>query len=292
VSVQSNANQYVQVLRTTPQMNFSTTGPDTLPGSSFLRWMLTTYSEFKRPPLSFAKDGIFEFKVALKKAISQAERYIFIADQAFSGIEIMDWINARIKQKPDLKVILLHGADPADPPSGFLYEAINKHLVADIKPVFEDFDFAVPNIAFYVWNQTVVHSKVTIIDDKWCAIGSANCMRRSLYTDMELSISILDSVAPSFVKKFRRDLWLRYCGILPKDKAATVLFDLEEDKRKEFLDLDIALGIWNSKWANQQPSVKLLQKIQTKVVPFTEAPTIAFNQEKYDLEDADSRMKF
>lgn len=292
VSVQSNATQYVQVLRTTPQMNFSTTGPETLPGSSFLRWMLTTYSEFKRPPLSFAKDGLFEFKVALKKAISQAERYIFIADQGFYGMEIMDWINARIKQKPDLKVILLYGADPADPPSGFLHEAINNHLVGDLKPVFDDFDFLVPNIGFFTWDQTVVHSKVTIIDDKWCAIGSANCMRRSLYTDMELSISILDPVAPSFVKKFRRDLWLRYCGILPRDKAATLLFDPEEDKRKEFLDLDIALGIWKAKWATQQPSVQLLKTIQPKIAPFTDAPKIAFSQEKYDIEDADSRMKF
>ena len=260
----NTGRQYVQVLRTIPQMNFTLTATDrgrflvpddfepikfgirghrikigpremAIPAGLFAGMQ----SSYSRPPVSFAPNGCFEFKVALKQAISAADDYIFIADQSLYALEVMDWIGSRISHKPRLKVILLFGADPADPPNSFLAEAINEHLLKS--GVEHDLNDKQPAyIVFHEWTGNAVHCKVTIIDDIWCAIGSANCMRRSLYTDIELSVAVLEpktdsdklpmtsaeeanpaahgKLAPSFVQGFRRDLWAHYCGI-PLDPA-------------------------------------------------------------------------
>ncbi len=57
----------------------------------------------------------------------------------------------------------------------------------------------------------VVHSKATIIDDHWLFVGSANCMRRSLYTDGEISVGVLDK-HDTLAKQARIDLWGGHFG--------------------------------------------------------------------------------
>lgn len=284
-AVSSNAGQRVQVLRTVPQMNFSMTGPPQLGKNPLYRFLISSLGGFKKPTLTFAREGLFEFKVALKKAIAGAQRYVFIADQAFSGMEIMDWLNARLKANPNLKVILLHGADPADPPSGAMAEAINKHLLPGLEL---DFTTMEPRgVAFYNWSGVVVHSKVTIVDDLWCAVGSANCMRRSLYTDMELSVSVVDGDVPTFPQRLRRDLWARYCGIPLRGEPSFFSYDKELD---DLLDLDKALGIWDNRWGARPSGVKLHKAVVPYVLPMI--PKVPFSQTNYDLEDPDSRMEF
>ncbi|MEV5750747.1 phospholipase D family protein [Actinoallomurus sp. NPDC052308] len=284
----SNADQYVQVLRTVPQMNFSTAGPPQLADNRVLRWLLANLGGFKRPPLSFATAGIFEFKVALKKAIENAERYVFIADQAFQSQEIMDWLNARLRKRPSLRVILLYGADPADPPSGLFAEAINNHLVKDDVGL-DRTGLGLPvGVACYGWPGVVVHSKVTIVDDVWCAVGSANCMRRSLYTDIELSVGVVDATDVTFAQRLRRDLWARYCGIpLPQDGD---LMDFYENERTALLDINKALGIWDTDWDARPNGVSLRSSIKRFALPV--AVTIPFSQQAYDDQDPDSRTTF
>ncbi|HEY5814451.1 MAG TPA: phospholipase D-like domain-containing protein [Terrimicrobiaceae bacterium] len=329
--------QCVQVLRTIPKMNFTLTArergnllvPDTfrpikfgirghrikigkrelaIPAGAFAG----IQSAYNRQPLSFAPDGCFEFKVALKQAISAAEEYIFIADQALYALEVMDWISARISHKPNLKVIFLFGADPADPPNDFLSEAMNEHLLKPLWISRNQVDKQPTHVVFYEWTGNAVHCKVTIIDDVWCAIGSANCMRRSLYTDIELSVAILEpktdsdslprsaveeanpaahgKVAPSFVQRFRRDLWAHYCGIS---------LDVNERSEKqsasytELLSLRQALQPWNPvHWrALLKYPVSLRPEISRQNLnPF---PTSGvFKQMDYDRKDPDSRKPF
>ncbi len=52
----------------------------------------------------------------------------------------------------------------------------------------------------------VVHSKVTLIDDTWAMIGSANVARRSLYTDWEHCVSFIDEGGDR-VRRFQGRLW-------------------------------------------------------------------------------------
>lgn len=308
--------QYVQVLRTIPQMNFTLSARDRgqiLDPATPANWdMLGTaaiFLGFVKPPISFAPDGMFEFKVALKQAISQAERYIFIADQSFSSFEVMKWIADRMRSKPDLKVILLHGADPTDPPSSLMAKAINDFLMPGL-PL--DGGGRIKNAVFYQWNSNVVHPKVTIIDDTWCAIGSANCMRRSLYTDIELSVGIIEEpvakaqlpasaaeeaklpkgkLAPSFVQDFRRRLWGHYCGI-PLDPAARS--SLQKSHATALLQIEKALAIWRPAWGT--PTARLALRpgiVEKELRPAAPFPLASpFSVPEQNLLDADSRNPY
>ncbi len=112
----AKGKHHVQSLRTVPQFKY--------------RWY-NCLPENKK--ISFAKDGIFEVKTALRNAILSASTYIYIEDQAFWSWEIMMWVRAAIKPRPNLRVILLTpgGADPNDPQfsDALLCNAINHGLL-------------------------------------------------------------------------------------------------------------------------------------------------------------------
>jgi phosphatidylserine/phosphatidylglycerophosphate/cardiolipin synthase-like enzyme len=247
----------VQVLRTAPQFNFAFGSTSAVP----ISWYERLGSGFKRPVLSFAPNGIFEFRAALRKAIANANDFIYVEDQGFQSQEIMDWINARLKAKPELKAIFVHGADPADPPSNLTDAAVNDHLAPGI---------AAPaaQVAFYErTDQTVIHAKTWIIDDVFAIIGSANFFRRSLYSDGEMSVGVADETAGpgGFVPKYRADLWGEHCGVVGAGAAA-------------FLDLAQAITIWDPGWkvygaaAAGVPPGALSAVFQRKDLPFTAGP--------------------
>ena len=56
-----------------------------------------------------------------------------------------------------------------------------------------------------------VHSKATIVDDRWATIGSANLNSRGMSHDAELNLSILDS---DFARALRMMLWAEHLGSL------------------------------------------------------------------------------
>jgi phosphatidylserine/phosphatidylglycerophosphate/cardiolipin synthase-like enzyme len=77
-----------------------------------------------------------------------------------------------------------------------------------------------------------VHSKTTLVDDHWAIVGSANCMRRSLYTDWEHSVVFVDEDDEA-VKEYRKDLWAFHFG---------------ENDPDTFDDLDESLYRWDDAW--------------------------------------------
>jgi phosphatidylserine/phosphatidylglycerophosphate/cardiolipin synthase-like enzyme len=282
----------VQVLRTLPQMNFTVTGPEWLPVNPVARTLLAQFSAAMKPAISFAPHGCFEFKVALRKAIFAAERYIFIADQAFSSEEIMDWICQRLVAVPTLKVILLHGRDPADPPSGDMTEMVNHHLIPGVPPDLLGSASGIRNLGFFTWANHAVHCKVTIIDDVFAIVGSANSMRRSLYTDVELSVAILDSADTGVVRKLRRDLWAHYCAItIAQPLEQCTLIDPNPLGYSELHDLNGALGIWDPHWG----TIPLQHAVRDPSITAAALPlpvTIAFSADAHNMTDSDSRDKF
>lgn len=194
VSSNSTSRMHVQGARTLPRYNFTVTGSiGGMPQNS---------------SLSYAPSGLFEVKQVWEKAINAAESYIYIEDQGFSSREVMDWVNAALKAKPSLKVVLLTGqGDPGLQPSRVEQKlfaiAIANHLctglsAADLK-----------RVGLFSHRGKVVHSKTTIVDDQWALIGSANAMRRSLYTDFEHSIAYMDEESAA-IARYREQLWGTY----------------------------------------------------------------------------------
>src|SRR5207248_6602580 len=148
----------------------------------------------------------------MRKAIAGAQRFIYCEDQAFYSAPVMQFIADRLNgPAPRPKVILVHGPDRSDPPSTFT-GPLRNWLFAAVGPTVAN-----DQIAYYEHSAWTIHAKVTIIDDVWAMVGSANSMRRSLYTDGEVSVAVIDEAAASdppagFARDLRVRLRLEHCG--------------------------------------------------------------------------------
>jgi phosphatidylserine/phosphatidylglycerophosphate/cardiolipin synthase-like enzyme len=193
-----------QSLRTVPQFNFPA----------------ITLIAPKNKPVSFAPSGAFEVRLAWERAISGADRYIYLEDQGFTATEVFDWINDRVKKAPDLRVlVLLGGNDPTTgtpgPQMAAMQLAIDDHLLAGLTPAQKD------RVGVFGYWRKFVHAKTTIVDDAWALIGSANCMRRSLYTDFEHCVGFFDESGVA-VPAYRRALWAKHLGSNIADRDAAI----------------------------------------------------------------------
>lgn len=250
----ASGSEKIQLLRTIPKIGISA------PSSTLPTNLINAFS-----PISFAQEGIFEFRVALKKAISQATKYIYIEDQGLCAWEAFKWINQRIISQPDLKVVLFVGNDPADTKTNLSPNSINGCLLKNLTP--EQIS------RIYCWSPPfTVHSKIVIIDDKWASIGSANFFQRSLYTDGELSIGLVSDVSDtesqfSFAGQLRVQLILEY---LETDRGFNP-FDFTE----ELYDLDKWSQVWNGTHASDQ----LLSEFTRVSLPIMDVPPISAKED-------------
>jgi len=319
-----------------------------------------------------APNGLFEVQAAWHNAISKAETYIYMEDQSLWSVDVMSWINARLKEPggANVKVILIAPGkvDPNDPKfetNMYYDESINKGLLGglsgdqldnvhlfkrwapttttspfEVQLQAEQGGFAqlltpiqpreeIPQDALAGWfivandqlfpvvanPQTLkdqnlilcvqvptgqaapdgtvtlritpgitVHSKTTIVDDKWAIIGSANCMRRSLYTDWEHAIGFIDENGDLAVRDYRTSLWNEL--FLHGNPA-----DLN--------DIQVALHAWDPAWGDSRGTISLPERqpgdpgppiLQKITLPLAFTPIDDDHKEEYDvMNDADSR---
>ncbi|MFD0689159.1 phospholipase D family protein [Actinomadura fibrosa] len=246
---------HVQSLRTVPRFNYKT---------------INLLPENKK--ISFAPDGLFEVRSAWFNAVLTAERYVYIEDQGFWSVEIMIWLNQALKARDDLKVILVCGAtDPNDP-----------HFppyanVALFKGLLHDLNAQQRGRVRAFSRDVIVHTKSTIVDDHWAVIGSANAFRRSLYSDVEHAVGLLDE-EDLLVQQYRVRLWSDAFGLLaPADQ-------------QKIADIDQALNVWNSAWGTPGSGVVLPSAVIPVPLPSTPTVLSEKDQDKYDrYADVDSR---
>lgn len=122
----TGSKHHVQSVRTVPKFNYSWS--NCLP---------------ENVPITFAPDGIFEYKLAWRKALKAAESYIYMEDQSYWSKDILGWANEAIKARPALRVILLMSgaADPNDAAfddAAYLTESINHGLLEGLTPAQRD----------------------------------------------------------------------------------------------------------------------------------------------------------
>jgi phosphatidylserine/phosphatidylglycerophosphate/cardiolipin synthase-like enzyme len=250
----TSGNHYVQSLRTIPKIKSST--------SSLIR------SE----PISFDVEGqgVFQMKLAWRKAILAAEKYIYIEFAQLWSQDVMQWIKETIRNPShlDLKVILVTGKerDPGDPIVAYFQAAVYKALLPGLLTSHID------RIRLFKRQGKFIHAKTMLIDDRWAMIGSANHTRRSLYTDLEHSIAIMDK-EDTYVKKYRCDLWGEHFGLADSSTL---------------LDLSHALNVWNPKWGTPGGGLTLPSYFET--VSLDSLPEEEWvSQIRYNLCDPDSR---
>ena len=235
---------HVQVLRTFP--NYAEQPPL---GKSIWRNLADLAQRERDQPAFTALDdppGLYDYQEAVEKAIGTAEHYVYIEDQWLWGGDGLGYLNARIKQKPDLKVILVHGGDPADP-------SMSKQLTVDgINNVLCDGLSAsqLKQIAFWSCRGTI-HSKLVIVDDVWAVVGSNNFADRSFYTDIELGVAVLEDADPPFAKRLRSQLWHEH-----SDQSATSVDGWQAE-----------IAMWSGDWGT--PPFVPAARFRPMALPFT-----------------------
>ena len=215
LSVKPIGKHWIQSLRTLPQLDRP--------------WWVERLEQ----PISFAKQGIYEVQLALFKAIRNAEQYIYVEDQSFWSRDLFKELKARVQGNPELKLIMLIGeTDPDDPANRWSKFMLNNILLKDLTPGERD------RIVLFKRNDTIVHSKLWLIDDHWALIGSANMTNRSLYTDVEHSVAFVDE-EDVLVKLLRVELWGEHFGLPPAPSA---------ERAARLTSIDVALNVWNPNW--------------------------------------------
>ncbi|WP_242885218.1 phospholipase D family protein [Actinomadura litoris] len=229
----------------------------------------------ENPKISWAPDGLFEVRSAWFNAILTAEKYIYIEDQAYWSQDVMSWLNAALKARPDLVVLLIVGlADPNDPNYGpYAKVALYRGLTHDLN------NDQLRRVQMFQRNVTV-HTKSTIVDDHWALIGSANVLRRSLYTDIEHAVAILDE-DDKLARDYRVRLWSDHLGLRTQ---------ADQDK---IVDIDKALNIWSPVWGTPGSGVVRPDTLTHITLPLDDTEISGGQQHQYDsILDADSRQEW
>ena len=188
-------------------------------------------------PNSFLENGEKGVLDMYRRAISNAQEYIYIENQYFTNKYIAKALKAALERNKDLQLILVINGNPDIPTYRLWQHKRLKMLGLDIKePVYDH-----PQIGVYnLWGiepegdkfdlqPFYIHSKVSIVDDKWATIGTANLDGSSLSgaeefkhvsnphmnLNMEANALILDLDKPSTgdIRKFREELWGEHLGL-------------------------------------------------------------------------------
>jgi phosphatidylserine/phosphatidylglycerophosphate/cardiolipin synthase-like enzyme len=120
-----------------------------------------------------------------------------------------------------------------------------------------------------------VHSKTTLVDDHWAIAGSANCMRRSLYTDWEHSVVFVDEDDEA-VKEYRKNLWAHHFA---------------EPDPDNFDDLDESFYRWEPTWGTDGGYGERPPWIAPVTLPINGPAFTASGRRHYEMWlDTDSRQ--
>jgi len=178
--------------------------------------------------------GVFE---AYRRAITNAEDFIYLENQYFTNKYIVSALKNALDHKPELQLIMVINEVP-DVPSYRTWQHYGFQLMGmDLEKSALDH----PRIGIYsLWSgefkngknklrHCYVHSKVAIVDDIWATIGSSNLDGSSLscaeefgsrdsstnYLNMEVNALFFDFDKPKrdTIKKFRQELWNEHLGI-------------------------------------------------------------------------------
>lgn len=164
-----------------------------------------------------------------EKAIESAESFIYIENQYLRSSELTEWIIDRYEDKPSLCVIIVIPVAPeevtedkVDPLTNhgiFLQNQVLTNLQKKLGENVGFFSMATKTrhkekrgkkpVLTYNSLQIYVHSKLIIVDDVYCNIGSANTNPRSFAVDTEASVAWY---APKLIRNFRLKLWEELLG--------------------------------------------------------------------------------
>jgi phosphatidylserine/phosphatidylglycerophosphate/cardiolipin synthase-like enzyme len=173
----------------------------------------------------FAPGGLFTYERGLVLAIQNAEHFIYIEDQYFWPGAVVDSLAEAVDRGVTVILILTRDYDVEGlvPYHNFLRQSAIEQLHNAERHGKSVFVFHLEQSQVDPRTnrreQIYVHSKTMIIDDRYMVIGSANLNRRSISTDTEIGIAVVDTNAVAseinnqpesvseLVRAYRKALW-------------------------------------------------------------------------------------
>jgi phosphatidylserine/phosphatidylglycerophosphate/cardiolipin synthase-like enzyme len=195
---------------------------------------------------AFDETTEFSLAAAYWNAVGLAKRYIYIEDQYFwpairnrqpgFDVDLLDILLDRIRQGVDV-IVVLPSARTSSPitrlQTGAREQAIAA-LVAAQRPGSGRVSVVTP-----IRNRrpVYVHSKLLLVDDEYCLIGSANLNGRSMFHDSEVGLGIADR---HVTVDARARLWEEHLGI----------------DREALRDCEPAIELWFSSVSTRRGNVR------------------------------------
>ncbi|KAE9042794.1 hypothetical protein PR003_g3623 [Phytophthora rubi] len=135
----------------------------------------------------FAPQGEQSIFHARIKAIRNAQNYIFIQGQYF--ILVPELLEAIMDMMPSIErlIVIMQRTVEAE------YTGYAKYLYEMVSPIQEAFPDKLKLYTTKEARQLYIHSKLVIVDDVYVSLGSANWNRRSMTSDTEIGINIVDT---------------------------------------------------------------------------------------------------
>ncbi len=213
----------------------------TKPGRHHVQVLRTFGAKTDKALFSFMPNGEQTVRQAYLKAISKAEHYIYFEEQFPYMCDIADAISDRLNKVPDLKVICVLASGTDIPGALGQYGLYMRRQFLETLAPDGKYGDASGVYPYHLWQDPAtlpntataqsiyVHTKILLIDDRYVAIGSANLNKRSMTSDSELQIAIVDDetvdgglnvAGPGtvyvsvcrFAQDLRRKLWTEHLG--------------------------------------------------------------------------------
>ncbi|WJI10111.1 hypothetical protein FGU46_08415 [Methanobacterium sp. CWC-01] len=219
-------------------------------------------------PETLSKKGEAGVLEAYRKAITNAQDFIYLENQYFTNKYIIGALKKAVELNPKLQVIMLINEVPDVPTYrswqhyGFEFMGLDLQRLTIEHPqigVFAKWSGKFSNGKNKLHN-CYIHSKVAIVDDIWATIGTANLDGSSLsvaeefgsseisenHRNMEMNAIMFDMNSPQsgYIENFRKILWGEHLGMditnlerplegwldLWKEKGITNLSQLEKEE--------------------------------------------------------------
>jgi phosphatidylserine/phosphatidylglycerophosphate/cardiolipin synthase-like enzyme len=166
--------------------------------------LLRTYPDLRRGlDYPFARGGERSVARGYAKAITRAERLIYLEDQYFWGHGVAEPFEEALRGSPELRVVVVIPLVPDVSGPNRVPQYLGRH-----RSLLRLMRAAPGRVAAYglenhAGTPVYVHAKVCVIDDVWASTGSDNFNRRSWTHDSELSAVVLD---PEYARRLRLTL--------------------------------------------------------------------------------------
>ncbi|MFI6844244.1 phospholipase D-like domain-containing protein [Kitasatospora sp. NPDC050467] len=158
---------------------------------------------------AFARSGDRSVRDLLHHAVQRARRCIYVEDQYLVDRATSEALQAVLPGLASL-VILIPDTN-----------AVNKevHQAWSRRRAFLDplLSAAPGKVVVCTHRRSIVHSKVWIFDDQFAIIGSANCNRRGMTHDSEITAGVYDVLTTyNWAKQLRMSLWGKHLHLAPE----------------------------------------------------------------------------